>query len=181
MPSVLLNSQPASISSYLFKSMFEHYASKTNHLNSRTGSKHRRTSYGQRMESHSPKVHEKHDDCSDSTPEANDALQHRLSRLSLSNPNTGSPGPDDLKQTSQPQLEERAQEEPSASEEGSSVTHRISFRTTDSDEPDSDEQGEDDSDIEPEELLKTVFSIDMPREVEVRAKIKGDFTVRILA
>ncbi|KAL4992758.1 hypothetical protein BDW68DRAFT_1286 [Aspergillus falconensis] len=133
------------------------------------------------MESRSPKDHGKHGSSSDSTLEVDDALQHRLLRLSLSNPNTECPSRDEPKQISRPQPEEQAPEEPSTSKEGSSVTHRISFLRTDSDEPASEEQEEEDSDIEPEELLKTVFSIDMPREVEVRAKIKGDFTVRILA
>ncbi|KAL5000950.1 hypothetical protein BDV10DRAFT_24591 [Aspergillus recurvatus] len=133
------------------------------------------------MESHNPKDHRKHGSSSDSTPEANDALQHHLSRLSLSNPHTERPGSDESEQTSIPQSEEQAPEEPSTSKEGSSGTHRINSLGTDSDEPASDEQEEEDGDIEPEELLKTVFSIDMPREVEVRAKIKGDFTVRILA
>jgi hypothetical protein len=133
------------------------------------------------MESRNPKDHSKHDNSNDSTPETSDALQHRISQLSLSKPYTESSGPDEPKQLDQPQPEEQAQEDVSTSKGGSSVTHRISSRRVDSDKPDSDEQGEEDSDIEPEELLKTILTIDMPREVEVRAKIKGDFTVRIFA
>ncbi|KAL4742615.1 hypothetical protein BDV11DRAFT_5834 [Aspergillus similis] len=133
------------------------------------------------MESRSPKDHEKRDDSNDSTPETSDALQHRMSRLSLSKPSIESSDPDESKQSSKHQSEEQAQEDASTRKGKNSVTHRISSCRTDSDKPDSDEQVEEDSDIEPEELLKTVFSIDMPREVEVRAKIKGDFTVRIFA
>ncbi|KAL6231908.1 hypothetical protein BDW75DRAFT_243461 [Aspergillus navahoensis] len=133
------------------------------------------------MESSSQKDHGKHGNTNDSTPETNDALQHRLSRLSLTEPNTECPGTDEQNQTSGPKPEEQGPEEPSTGKEGSSVTHRISSLRMDSDEPSSDEQEEEDSDIEPEELLKTVLSIDMPREIEVRAKIKGDFTVRILS
>ncbi|KAL3437081.1 hypothetical protein BDV09DRAFT_163715 [Aspergillus tetrazonus] len=133
------------------------------------------------MESRNLKGHSKHDNSDDSTPETSDALQHRIAQLSFSNPYIESSSPDKSKQPDQPQSEGQAQEDASTSKGGSSVAHRISSRRADSDKPDSDEQGEEDSDIEPEELLKTILTIDMPREVEVRAKIKGDFTVRIFA
>ncbi|KAL4760847.1 uncharacterized protein BDW70DRAFT_136797 [Aspergillus foveolatus] len=133
------------------------------------------------MESRNPKDHSKHDNSDDLSPETSDALQHRISQLSLSNPYIESSGPGESKQSDQPQPGEQAQEGASTSKGGSSVAHKISSRRADSDKPDSDEQGEEDSDIEPEELLKTILTIDMPREVEVRAKIKGDFIVRIFA
>ncbi|KAL4746166.1 hypothetical protein BDW72DRAFT_185464 [Aspergillus terricola var. indicus] len=132
------------------------------------------------MESRSPKDHKKYDNSNESTPETSDGLQHRISRLSLSKPNLKNSDPDESKQSIQLQSEEQTQEDASTSKGGSSVTHRISSCRTDSDKPDSDEV-EEESDIEPEELLKTILTIDMPREVEVRAKIKGDFTVRIFA
>ncbi|KAL4803193.1 hypothetical protein BDV18DRAFT_145343 [Aspergillus unguis] len=68
-----------------------------------------------------------------------------------------------------------------ASEEEASTTYRINTLRRDSDEPDSEDQGEESSSIKPDDLLNIVFNFDMPREVNLNVKIKGDFNVTVLA
>lgn len=130
----------------------------------------------------SPENHNGHRNSSNPSPEARD-LPHGLANLSLdqqpstenntssSNHSIRSPQEDGQGNTS----DQRGNEDETAK------TYRINKLSPDSDVPDSGEQDdEESSNVKPDELLNIVFNFDMPREVDLKVKIKGDFNVTVL-
>ncbi|KAL4935780.1 hypothetical protein BDV06DRAFT_228496 [Aspergillus oleicola] len=142
----------------------------------------------------------------DSTPGTPDTrqVQHNLADLSLSRDNSGTTDGGDTNTNSKEPLGKHQKQKPKdipatekeddEDEDDSTFQprpHRYKIHTLrqGSDEPDRSVPGEDDGeageaeesrDVDPDELLKHLFTFDAPREIDLKVKIKGDFNVTVL-
>ncbi|KAL4792834.1 hypothetical protein BDV19DRAFT_367846 [Aspergillus venezuelensis] len=147
------------------------------------------------------------DNASGSTPGAPDMgqVQHGLAGLSLSTDTSESRNEEEEKDTKpnkslDGEQKQKSNDTPTPKQEDSDSDsdpdfqprpHRYKIHTLrqGSDEPDrfisdDDDEGAQDEDgsrdVDPDELLKHLFTFDAPREIDLKVKIKGDFCVTVL-